>query len=533
MSKYAEHFKTEETPQSQSIPGTAQVKNSAGGFSWEVNDWTKLDRFLILGNEGGSYYATEREMTIKNCDAALKCLALDGARVVRRVVEISEGGRAPKNDPAIFILALAAGKGDPETKRAALEALPRVCRIGTHLFQFLDAVQGFRGWGRGLRRAVGQWYTAKDADKLAYQLVKYRHRGGWMHRDALRLSKPNAGNVPALKWAVGKPCENLPKIIDAFIACEKAENAKTVAAIIRENPDLPWEAIPSQFLGDVAVWEVLLPNLPMTAMVRNLGRLAANGLLAPMSDGQKHVVETLANVEKLKKSRLHPVAVLGALCTYKQGHGTKGDLKWDVNPRICDALDGAFYAAFGNVEPTGKRTVLALDVSGSMSMGAVSGIPGLTPRVGSSAMAMVTARTESNYAVMAFSTTFMPLNISPRQRLDDICNATLQLPFSGTDCALPMLWALENKIQADTFAVYTDNETWAGRIHPSQALKQYRNKTGIAAKLIVVGMVANDFTIADPNDAGMLDVVGFDTAAPNVISAFSASRFNAAGGPRT
>jgi len=45
---------------------------------------------------------------------------------------------------------------------------------------------------------------------------------------------------------------------------------------------------------------------------------------------------------------------------------------------------------------------------------------------------------------------------------------------------------------------------------------------GIAAKLIVVAMTSNGFTIADPDDAGMLDVVGFDTATPQVISDFVA-----------
>jgi 60 kDa SS-A/Ro ribonucleoprotein len=33
-------------------------------------------------------------------------------------------------------------------------------------------------------------------------------------------------------------------------------------------------------------------------------------------------------------------------------------------------------------------------------------------------------------------------------------------------------------------------------------------------------MVSNGFSIADPNDAGMLDVVGFDAAAPAVIADF-------------
>ena len=78
-----------------------------------------------------------------------------------------------------------------------------------------------------------------------------------------------------------------------------------------------------------------------------------------------------------------------------------------------------------------------------------------------------------------------------------------------------------SKVAADVFVVYTDSETWAGNIHPAQALRQYREQTGISAKLVVVGMVSNGFTIADPNDVGMLDVVGFDTAAPAVIADFA------------
>jgi 60 kDa SS-A/Ro ribonucleoprotein len=53
---------------------------------------------------------------------------------------------------------MAAGLGDEPTRRAALAALPRVARIGTHLFQFATFVEQFRGWGRSLRRAVGGWY---------------------------------------------------------------------------------------------------------------------------------------------------------------------------------------------------------------------------------------------------------------------------------------------------------------------------------------------------------------------------------------
>ena len=196
-------------------------------------------------------------------------------------------------------------------------------------------------------------------------------------------------------------------------------------------------------------------------------------------------------------------------------------------PQIVDALNAAFYAAFQWVEPTGKRLLLALDVSGSMGQGRVAGTA-LTPREAAAAMALTTAAIEASYHIVGFTAsdsrdhaagmTHLPL--TPSMRLDDAVRATAGLPFGRTDCALPMLHALEKGLTVDAFVVYTDSETWAGRTHPVEALRAYRRRSGIAAKLVVVGMVSNGFSIADPNDAGMLDVVGFDTAVPALIADF-------------
>ena len=84
-----------------------------------------------------------------------------------------------------------------------------------------------------------------------------------------------------------------------------------------------------------------------------------------------------------------------------------------------------------------------------------------------------------------------------------------------------MLDALKAKIPVDVLGILTDSETWAGKVHPKEALNQYRERTGTPAKLIVVGMVSNGFSIADPNDGGMLDVVGFDTAVPQIMADFA------------
>jgi 60 kDa SS-A/Ro ribonucleoprotein len=106
-------------------------------------------------------------------------------------------------------------------------------------------------------------------------------------------------------------------------------------------------------------------------------------------------------------------------------------------------------------------------------------------------------------------------------RSESVIAKVSNLPFGRTDCALPMVWALRKGMEIDHFCVYTDNETWAGTIHPHQALAKYRRKTGIPARLSVVGMTATDFTIADPEDPGSLDVAGFDSAVPSLLGGFA------------
>ncbi len=539
-------FSTKRTPQSEPIPGTNQVRNSNEGFSFPVDDWVRLERFLILGSEGGSYYASERKLTMANAEAVKRCIKADGLRTVARIVDVSEEGRAPKNDPAILALAIASSFGDDATRRAALVALPRVCRIGTHLFHFAEYVDGMRGWGRGLRAAVARWYENQEAGKLAYQAVKYQARDGWSHRDLLRLAHPKPQTETrrtVYHWitqgwpGVGDaphPDEALT-LIWAFERAKRATSADEVTQLILTY-GLPREAIPTQFLNEVSVWEALLTTqMPMTAMIRNLATMTRVGLLTSGSAATRLVVDQLTDEKRLRSARVHPIALLSALKTYAQGRGERGNNTWKPVAKVTDALDAAFYKAFRNVEPTNKRWLLALDVSGSMEMGTIAGVPGLTPRVASAAMAMVTAATEQDYQMVAFTAAgggvggrwgggdsgLTSLSLTPRQRLDDVLRTVSSLPMGGTDCALPMIWALKNKVEVDAFVVYTDSETWHGKIHPVQALQEYRDRMGIGAKLVVVGMVANTFSIADPNDAGMLDVVGFDTASPQLIADFA------------
>jgi 60 kDa SS-A/Ro ribonucleoprotein len=140
-------------------------------------------------------------------------------------------------------------------------------------------------------------------------------------------------------------------------------------------------------------------------------------------------------------------------------------------------------------------------------------------------MAMVTARTEPWHQIMGFATQFQDLGISSRMTLPQVMQKISQAHMGGTDLARPMLYAAERRIEVDTFAIFTDNETWAGRVHPYKALKDYRQKMGIDAKLAVFGVSSTEFSIADPNDVkGSMDFVGFDSNAASVFADFSAGR---------
>lgn len=537
MTNYASHFSTLKTPQTERAE-RHQVRNSAGGYTFEISPMQRLDRWLILGAEGGTYYASEKKLTVENAKTVIECLDKDGPGTVRRIVEISDSGRAPKNDPAIFALAIAASHKDEATRREALAALPSVCRTGTHLFTFVEAVKSFRGWGRGLRKAVASWYSSKKADQLAYQVLKYQNRNGWSHADVLRLCHAELPSThdPIARWILGADTKErivkrgeksfvyfgtaaLPALLEAYAELKQATDVKTVVSLILKH-GFTHEMVPNQWKNEVGVWDALSLKMPIGATVRNLAKMTNVGLLKPMSIPTNRVVEQLTSVEALKKGRMHPIQLLSALKTYSQGHGEKGKLTWTPLREVVDALDEAFYMSFGALEPTGKRIVLALDVSGSMASGPIAGIPGLAPRDVTAAMAMVTARTEKNWAVMGFSNRFIDLKISPRQRLDDVIRTISGLPFEATDCSLPMLWAAGESITADAFCIYTDNETYAGRVHPHQALQAYRNKQSVSAKLIVAGTTATGFSIANPADPGMLDIVGFDSAAPSIISDF-------------
>ena len=530
-------------PKSQREPyDNRQVANNAGGYVYQVDDFTRLERFLTLGSEKGTYYVGERAHTLDNTQAVKRAIETDGTRAVATILDFSHKGRIHRNSTALFALAIALASNNDAAANAAVEALPKVARTGSHLLEFVSYLDMMTGWGRRKKRAVANWYTEKSVEDAAFQVLKYRNRYGWTHRDVLRVTHPSVegamdklfkfvvkGEVPSL--AEGFESRNLR----LFNQAQKASVEQIVKMIDEYN--IPREFIPSEHLGTKEVWAALANRMPMTALIRNLATLTRLEIISPMNEMVGKIAKRISDENILHASRIHPLAAFSALITYRRGKGFRSENTWTPVTQITDALEVAVEKSFANVEATNKRMYIAVDVSGSMGFdGGVSGIPGLTPREGAAVLALITAKTEPNYYTAGFScegasrrkgwgfygsNAMLPLNISARDSIESVMSKTDAMPMGGTDCSLPMKDALAKRMPVDVFMIITDSETHSGRDgHPVAALREYRSKMNIPAKMVVVAMTSTGFSIADPDDTGMLDVVGFDTMTPSIIADF-------------
>ncbi len=569
------------TPQMEPVPGKNQVQNNAGGYVFALEPFQMLERFLIMGTEGNTYYVTERKQTTAALACVEACLAADPKRAVQMAVDVSQSGRAFKNTPALVVIAAASGLGGAtptpeqiEIRNMALRNMHKVARYATQLFEFVQLAAQFRGWGQGMQTAVQEWYQCKTAMTVAQQVTKYPSRiteegsaaSRWSHSDLLRRARPKpdspaknlvyryalTGKLPltleaptgtvkappsSLKTPPGKESPlcvvrddlsqhvaELSEVHEYLSAINEAKQlgkeADKLVPLI-EKFKLQREHLPTEALNSQKVWEALLPNMGPWALVRNLAKLTAVGLIAPLSEGMKTVRDKLSDGEALRKARLHPLTVLIGQRQYAMGRGTKGSLTWQPVPQIGEALENAFYACFKMLPPTGLNHLLALDISGSMTMGACAGAP-LRPCEGTAVLAMVLARVEKNSHIMGFGHSFVDLGVTASDTLAGAMKKVSDLAFGSTDCSLPMTWALQNKVPVDVFVTMTDNETWAGKHgHPFQRLTEYRNKMGRNSKNIVCGMTVTNFTIADPKDPNSLDVCGFDANFPSLVTAFA------------
>jgi 60 kDa SS-A/Ro ribonucleoprotein len=514
------------TPQSQPIPGreTEMIQGRSGGWMFDAGVWNMLRRCLLIGTAQSTYYADKRELSNDFVSVVQECIKIDPDRVAAEILYASDG-RAINNSAPLFALVWLSMGETPEAKKAFQELFPQVVRTGSHFYEWLSYTKSLRGFGKVVREVGKKWLTREDVKGLAYQLLKYQQRYGFTHRDALRLfhvKPPTEDHNQLFNW-ITKGWEFLPTEIPS----------EALAQVwwyewLKRNPDQTHKAIAQGHLThemaapvgkmDKSAWQLLFNEMPIGAMLRNLGSLTELGVLKADEPANLERVEAvLSDRQYLRKGRIHPIDVLKALKTYQSG-GQLGRSQKTWNPvgRIVDILELALEISFDIAEPTNKVFMHAVDISGSMSCGTVSSV-GLTCCEIATTMALVTAKAEKNYAIRGFSTDFVDLGITKQDSFSSAMKKARDRNFGGTDASVAYDWMIKNKFKADVVCFWTDSESWAGRRHPAQALAEYRQKVNPNAKAVYVTLAPYQITLVDPKDPLSWDLSGFDPGTPRLI----------------
>ena len=419
--------------------------------------------------------------------------------------------------------------------------------------------------------------------------------------DTLPLSEEEKKVVRYL-WACEFVKKGVPEKMEDGTVNMRYDNPARIAQIqgLIKTHKLPREVLNTEYLKDTRIWlslllvdpyaEQLQVNMPITALIRNLGVMSSKDMFNTSVGSFEHrqfteklvnaVRDHITNENVIIRGRVHPVAVLQALKTYRRGRGTKGSLSWSSNPIIVQALESAINIAFKCVHATGCDEMHFIDISGSMSTDSaipgISAMEAMTIQMLAFVKASLREQNGGRQIIGVFDTEgqivfdsdptnsekVFATNADSRSTINSFrekyetswglhyydygqyCSGHVKknifdpesisysnaksilqnFRMGGTDCAVPIMRAYDlaskGLARVENIYVYTDNETWFGNVHPTVALKEYR-KLVPNAKLIVVAATPTKFTIADPADAGMLDVVGFDTGAPNVIYDFA------------
>lgn len=515
-----------QTAQTSPIAGreTEMIVNSAGGYSFKTPDEVMLNRFLILGVSGGTYYETQTDLINQNSANIERMLANDPMKVVEVALNVLTNNLALKDNATLFVLAMASSIDDNEVKNFALHNTIKNIRTPYSLFTFINYLNNLRGWGRSVKRAISSWYEDSRLERLGMHSWKYKSREGWSHRDVLRLSHPKTDDPvrnSIFSYMInGKLPENHDSsnhVLQQIAAAEELLHTTDVKKAVQLIKDyrLTREVVPTALLNDKSVWEALITDMPLTALVRNMNKISNVGLTGHFSNTTKYINEMLTNVDKIKLSRIHPMQLFLSMQQYAMGRGRLGSLTWTPDQNIISAMEDAFTLSFGNVEKTGKRIIVAGDDSGSMRW-AISEYNNLSVAKLAAAFMFITLKTEDNVVPVTFSTYIKEIKFNNKSTIDH-----LLAQFGnggGTNTSLPMEFINSNKLDVDAVVSYTDNATWAGYNHPSEALKGVEKRLGHTVKYINCAMTATNATDVDPNYRSMYQLCGLSANTPRVIS---------------
>ncbi len=504
----------------------------------------QFQRFLLTGSEDGVYRAgLLPQLEPERTPALLAFVASNGAAAVDGLVS------APQvhNQAALYALAIAASPrfAGEETNARALAALPILARKAQHLAVFAGYVAKTRGWGRGLRSAVANWYGAQPVASLASQILRRPASNLKLHRALLRLAHPRAASLAQnalYQWISDGRLGHLAtaeiraaelRMVEGYERIRQASTAQEAAGII-EIFRLGPAQVPMRWRSSPQVWDALFDQLHYRELLRYLPAMTSSGMLSRGSENAALAVARIADRKRISAAKAHPLELSAAMVRYR------GASRMAAIESVFDALDEAlqmsaacqplpFAASTGDGEqqPDG-RIVVAVDATASMQGAAVCGMPGISASLAAAALALGIAnaggsagrrRGAAAVSVVPFHRDVRdPIEIGARTRIAEVLNQIRATP-SRSDAAAMVDCALRKRQRVNTFVIVTDRTADAPGI--LRNLRAYREKMGVEARLVLFQLASRSVPGWE-SIPGTLAFAGLDAQAPAALNAFLA-----------
>lgn len=287
-----------------------------------------------------------------------------------------------------------------------------------------------------LRRALKDVFATFDA----YTLAKYKGEGHTVKmRDLLRICRPHPETEEqSAMWK---------QLLDGTLP-----------------PAYTWESELSAHGNNKETWEKLIDSgrCGYMGLLRNI-----RNIINANPDNLDKVLEKLSDPAAVKHSRQLPFRFLSA---YK-------NLPANAGKKVADSLENAVTAACENVPKLHGRTVIAVDVSGSMSLNVSAKSEIRCCEIGMM-LGMIANRICDDSIFYTFNNRISQKQIPSAGILYSTVHEAMS--SGGTDMNLPFRKMLEDKIQCDRVIVISDNECnggWAGNTVQSIA-NRYRKESG-------------------------------------------------------
>lgn len=504
MSRVSTMFQTQ--PPSASAPTT----NTQGypAFTRPIEE--RFLQALLTNTLGQTFYASVRELLAEAEAVHAEMIAKDPA-FAARAISFARNRGFMRTQP-IFALSMLAKSEGTHFERAFME----IIRTPTDLADFTTIMKSKRNGegGRRVKRVAGKWLVENLSE---YWAIKYGadKDGGYSLRDLLQVYHPQAGRrLPLFDYIMGRfkfeTRQEGEKVhldvhgegmfdLEKVAAHEALKHAQTdaqkIAAITRGR--LPHEVV-TPHASSPAVWEALVPQMPIFALVKNLATIERHGIMDKVRD---HVVGLLSNAEAVKKSKILPFRFVEAE-------------KHVSDARVKDALRDAVELSFENVPDVPGRTAVMLDISGSMGDSATgSGGPSRLD-VGALFAVTLMKKAGGNGKMFLFDTRLMNFAVSMRDSV--LTQARNIRPAGGTDTSLPVEYIRANKEKYDNIILITDEQQNAGTPF-IDVLSRYRREVNAKVKTFILDVAPYQGSLA-PSDPLTWYLYGFSDQALSFIS---------------